>query len=82
MPGLAELHQALAGVLAGLADARQHTGRARELLEESRRAIAEAQAQAVPWLPPQLGRATEQLDQQDVRLATVSELITGYLARL
>lgn len=79
---LDRLHQLLATVSEGVDDARAHTDRARELLEEYRRVIVEAQAQARPWLPPQLGHAFELLDSQPARLANVTDALSRYAAKL
>ncbi|GAB3506774.1 hypothetical protein [Amycolatopsis cihanbeyliensis] len=79
---LDELHRLLAAVHSGMADARAHFDRARGLLQESRRAIVDAQAQAQPWLPPQLANAFDQLDTQTGRLDNADELLNRYEARL
>ncbi|MBK1785008.1 hypothetical protein [Prauserella cavernicola] len=77
-----QLRQSLAQVHSGLTDARVHTDRAKELLEEYRRALADVQTQAQPWLPPQLPRAFEQLDNDSGRLAGADDLLNHYEARL
>ncbi|MEU6645132.1 hypothetical protein ABZ863_21575 [Saccharomonospora sp. NPDC046836] len=77
-----QLRQSLAAVHSGLTDARAHTERARELLEEYQRVIVDAQVQAEPWLPPQLARALEQLESQLTCLAGAGGLLTTYEARL
>jgi hypothetical protein len=82
MSGLAELHRLLAAVQGGIADARAHTERAKVLLEESRRAIVDAQAQAQPWVPDQLAQAVELLAAQGIRLNAAGDLLNGYQARL
>ncbi|WP_216213355.1 hypothetical protein [Amycolatopsis aidingensis] len=79
---LDELRHLLAAVHGGMDDARAHFDRARGLLQESRRAIVDAQAQAQPWLPPQLAKAFDQLDTQTGRLDNADELLTRYEARL
>ncbi|SFP69236.1 hypothetical protein SAMN05421810_103118 [Amycolatopsis arida] len=79
---LEQLHQLLATVRGGLDDARAHASRARGLLEESRRAIVEVQAQAQPWLPPQLAQAFDQLDVNTGKLAGADDLLNRYEARL
>ncbi|WP_199429881.1 hypothetical protein [Qaidamihabitans albus] len=76
------LHQLLTAVHAGVADARAHTDQARSLLEESRRAIVDAQAQAQPWLPPQLAQALAQIDRQHGRLSGIDDLLDRYRSRL
>ena len=82
MAGLAELHQLLAAVQTGLAAAQAHLTNAKTLLGEGSRAIAEAQGQADPWLPPQLAQAVEQIEAQLGKLANAGELLTGYQSRL
>ncbi|MEC3975171.1 hypothetical protein [Amycolatopsis sp. H20-H5] len=82
MSGLAELHQLLTAVQSGLADGRTHTERAKSLLEEARRAMVDAQAQADPWLPPELPRIGEELDTLLTRLSAADELVSGYQSRL
>jgi hypothetical protein len=82
MSGYAELHARLETIQVALADALGHVDRARDLLDESRRAMVDAQAQADPWLPPQLTQATDQLDAHTSRLHGVGELLTGYVATL
>ncbi|MFF5991017.1 hypothetical protein [Prauserella flavalba] len=77
-----QLRQSLAEVHSGLSDARAHTDRAKDLLEEYRRVMVDAQVQAQPWLPPQLGRALEQLETDTGRLAGAGELLSNYEARL
>lgn len=79
---LDQLQQLLATVSEGVDDARAHTNRARELLEEFRHVIVEAQAQARPWLPPQLAHAFELLDSQPGRLAGVTDALERYAAQL
>ncbi|MFC4002670.1 hypothetical protein ACFS2C_04165 [Prauserella oleivorans] len=77
-----QLRQSLAAVHTGLTDARAHTDRAKELLEEYRRVIVEVQAQAEPWVPPQLADALDQIDSEAGRLAGAGELLNHYEARL
>lgn len=79
---LDQLHQLLATVHGRLTEARAHADRARELLEESRRALVDAQAQAQPWLPPQLALALDQVDTHGERLRSVDDLLNHYEARL
>ena len=79
---LAELHQLLTAVLAGLADGRAHAERATSLLGEARQALVDAQAKADPWLPSQYAQAGEGLDQLLARLATADDLVSGYQSRL
>lgn len=79
---LDQLHQLLATVHGRLTDARAHTERARELLEESRRALVDAQAQAQPWLPSQLALALDQVDTYGDRLISADDLLNRYEARL
>ncbi|MFD5247618.1 hypothetical protein ACFWIW_23980 [Amycolatopsis sp. NPDC058340] len=79
---LEELHQLLTAVQTGLADGRAHAERARSLLEESRRAIVEPQAQAVPWVPPQLEQADEGMENLLTRLSAADDLVSGYQSRL
>jgi hypothetical protein len=80
--GITELHQLLAAVQAGLAGTQAHLGQAKILLGEARHAIAEAQGQADPWLPPQLAQAVEQIELQLATVASVGELLTEYQSRL
>lgn len=82
MSGLAELHQQLTAVQAGLADARARSEQAKSLLGEARQALVDAQAKADPWLPPQHAQAVEGLDQLLGRLAAADQLVSGYQARL
>jgi hypothetical protein len=82
VPGIAELHQLLAAVRSRIADASGHTEGAKALLEEARRAIVDAQAQASPWVPAQLGQAVEQCDEQATRLNAADDLLNDYQARL
>jgi hypothetical protein len=82
VPGIAELHQLLAAVRSRIADARAHTDGAKTLLEEARRAIVDAQAQAKPWAPAQLVQAVEQCDEQATRLNAADDLLNDYQARL
>jgi hypothetical protein len=82
VPGLSELHQLLATVTSGIADAHAHLERAKSLLEEGRRAIVDAQAQAQPWVPAQLVQAIDQSDEQSTRLGAADDLLNGYRARL
>jgi hypothetical protein len=82
VPGLAELHQSLADARAGIADAHACTARAKLLLEQARQAIADGQAQAQPWLPPQLAQAVDALEIQLARFSTADDLLNGYQARL
>ena len=79
---LAELHQLLTAVVAGLADARAHSERATSLLGEARQALVDAQAKADPWLPSQYVQAGEGLDQLLVRLSSAEDLVSGYRSRL
>ncbi|PXY31285.1 hypothetical protein [Prauserella muralis] len=79
---LDQLRQSLNEVHSGLSDARAHTDRAKELLEEYRRVIVASQAQAQPWLPSQLPQALEQLDGQRDRLTGIGDLLEHYQARL
>jgi hypothetical protein len=80
--GIAELHQLLAAVQAGLADTQAHLGQAKILLGEARHAIAEPQGQAEPWLPPQLAQAVEQIEAQLTTVANAGALLTEYQSRL
>lgn len=82
MPGLAELHESLAAARAGIADAHAATARAKLLLEQARKVISDAQAQAQPWLPPQLAQAVEGLETLLARYSTADDLLNGYQARL
>ena len=82
MPGLAEIHQLLAAARAGISDAHAATSRAKLLLEQARQVIADAQAQAQPWLPPQLAQAVEELETQLARFSSADDLLNGYQARL
>lgn len=77
-----QLRQSLTEILGVVADARAHAARAKELLGEFERVVADVQAQAKPWLPPQLSRAVEQLDTQHGRLDGVTELLDSYRSRL
>jgi hypothetical protein len=79
---LAEVHQLLTAVAAGLADARAHAERATSLLGEARQALVDTQAKADPWLPAQYAQADEGLDQLLVRLASADDLVRGYRSRL
>jgi hypothetical protein len=82
MSGLEQLHQLLAAVTAAVADARAHTDQATRLLEQARQAMVDAQAQAQPWLPPQLPQALDQLESHTGKLAGVDGLLERYGARL
>ncbi|MCU1687335.1 MAG: hypothetical protein JWQ81_8074 [Amycolatopsis sp.] len=82
MPGIAEIHQLLAAARAGISDAHAATTRAKLLLEQARQVITDAQAQAQPWLPPQLAQAIEGLETQLARFSTADDLLNGYQARL
>jgi hypothetical protein len=82
VPGFSELHQLLATVTSGIADAQAHLERAKSLLEECHTAIVDAQAQAQPWVPAQLVQAIDLSDEQSVRLGAADELLNGYRARL
>lgn len=75
---LDHLRHLLASVHSGLSDARAHLGHAKELLEESRRVLVDAQAQAQPWLPPLLPQALSQLEKQHGSLAGVDDLLNRY----
>ncbi|NIJ09962.1 hypothetical protein FHU38_000306 [Saccharomonospora amisosensis] len=77
-----QLRQSLTEILGAVAEARAHTARAKELLGEFERVVAEVQAQAKPWLPPQLAHAVEQLDTQHGRLDGVTDLLDRYRSRL
>ncbi|WP_276320554.1 hypothetical protein [Amycolatopsis suaedae] len=44
--------------------------------------MVDAQAQADPWLPPQLDQAVEQLKTQQGRLTGVDDLLQAYRATL
>lgn len=72
------LRHLLAATRSGLSDARAHLGQAKELLEESRRVMVDAQAQAQPWLPPLLPHALSQLENQHRKLAGVDDLLNRY----
>ncbi|PRX44670.1 hypothetical protein B0I33_111183 [Prauserella shujinwangii] len=76
------LRQLLTAVHSGVADARAHTDRAKSLLEESRRALVDSQAQAQPWLPPQLAQALDQIDGHHGRLTGIGDLLERYQSRL
>ncbi|ASR38471.1 hypothetical protein BAY61_29610 [Prauserella marina] len=79
---LDQLRQSLSEVNAGLASARAHADRAKELLEECRRIMVDAQTQAQPWLPTQLPAALDQVESQRARLAGIGDLLDNYQARL
>ncbi|WP_020664065.1 hypothetical protein [Amycolatopsis benzoatilytica] len=82
MSGLAEIHQLLTAVRAGVGDGRAHAEQARTLLGDARRALVDAQAKADPWLPVQLAQADEELDRLFIRLAAADDLVGGYQSRL
>lgn len=77
-----QLRQSLTEILGVISDARAHTTRARELLGEFERAVVDVQAQARPWLPPQLARAVEQLETEHGLLDGVTDLLNSYQSRL
>lgn len=79
---LESLQHQLRSARTGVTDARAHTGRAKALLEESRRVLTDAQAVAQPWVPPQLAQAIESIERHEVRLAGVDDAIERYAARL
>jgi hypothetical protein len=80
--GIAEIHHSIAGARAGIADAHACTARAKALLEQARQAIADGQAQAQPWLPPQLAQVVDALETQLARFSAADDLLNGYQARL
>ncbi|WP_024875514.1 hypothetical protein [Saccharomonospora piscinae] len=79
---LEQLRHLLSGVLDAVADTGAHNAEALRLLDDYRRVVVDAQAQAQPWLPAELGRAVEQLDANQARLDTVRDLLTSYQSRL
>lgn len=79
---LEQLRHLLTVVLDTVAHARAHNTEARTLLEDYRRVVVDAQAQAHPWLPRELGSAVEQIDANHTRLDTVHGLLTSYRSRL
>ncbi|WP_019813884.1 hypothetical protein [Saccharomonospora saliphila] len=79
---LEELRHGLAETLGGLAEARAHHARARRLLEDYRRVVVDAQAQAQPWLPRELDLAVERLDADQARIDGADDLIHRYQSRL
>ncbi|WP_329068908.1 hypothetical protein [Amycolatopsis sp. NBC_01480] len=82
MSGLAEIHQLLTAVQAGLTDGRAYAERAKNLLGDARQALVDAQAKADPWLPRQLAMADEGIDHLLTRLAAADDLVSGYQSRL
>ncbi|MBN6035233.1 hypothetical protein [Amycolatopsis sp. 195334CR] len=79
---VSELHERLTAVRAAAETAVAHLDRAGELLAEARRAIVDPQAQADPWVPPQLAQAVDQLDTHKARIAGADEALGTYLAML
>lgn len=82
MSGLDELRQLLGAAHTHVDDAHAHAARARELLEQARETLITAQAVAQPWLPSQLPRAVDELDEHTARMTGVRELLNAYQARL
>lgn len=77
-----QLRHHLGEVLGVLDDVRAHNTAARELLEDYRRVVTEAQARPDPWLPDELVRAVEQLDANRARIEGADELINSYRSGL
>ncbi|WP_040919337.1 hypothetical protein [Saccharomonospora glauca] len=77
-----QLRHLLAGVLNAITAAHAHSTKAKELLDDYRRVIVEAQAQARPWLPAELARAVAQIDANHLRLDTVRNLLAEYESRM
>ncbi|OLT45379.1 hypothetical protein BJF85_19220 [Saccharomonospora sp. CUA-673] len=84
---LAELHASLNLVRSSLTDAAAEAARAKELLEEYRRALLDVQSGTAatsgdPWLPAQLPRAFDQIDEHKTQLGGVEQALDQYEARL
>ncbi|WP_158886657.1 hypothetical protein [Amycolatopsis anabasis] len=82
MSVLSELHEQFSAARAKLIEATEHTKRAVDLLNEARKAIVDAHAQAEPWVPPQLDGAIERLGSDADRLSAAEDLVSRYEARL
>lgn len=79
---LDQLRHLLADTARAVSDAEAHTARAGELLADYHRVVVDAQAQAQPWLPRELGAAVERVEANQARLRVVHELLTSYESRL
>ncbi|WP_019806203.1 hypothetical protein [Saccharomonospora halophila] len=77
-----QLRHELGEVLGVLDDVRAHSAAARELLEDYRRVVTEAQARTDPWLPDELARAVEQLDANRARIDGADRMIDLYRSRV
>ncbi|WP_026454618.1 hypothetical protein [Saccharomonospora iraqiensis] len=77
-----QLRHALGEVLGTLDDVRAHNAAARELLEDYRRVVTEAQARPDAWLPDELARAVEQLDANRARIDGAEQMIDHYRSRV